>query len=307
MRARRNAPGTVKHPGYRQSIRTPKVRAITDKRFPWLDQEATDGLGDSRPDVPTIQTGRKSMSNNANPAVPLHNPLSIGQEALEATLSGRTAVMDDVEKKMAASLQDGQKHYLLLVGPPGAGKSHLLALGVYRLRRTAQELQKSEQVCIACLTGNSPPQVIRRTGARDPQSAGTRPTRGRGQDPRDRKADRPRPRTRTAHGSHGSARTLPGQNADPRMREPGPDPGELGSGRTEAMAERHPGRGKLRNPGDREQVARERDSIRQSVLRILHRPETTAHECQSRTEAARTAGAGPEERGPGVHAGEPQG
>ena len=97
------------------------------------------------------------MSNNANPAVSLHNPLSIGQEALEATLSGRTAVMDDVEKKMAASLQDGQKHYVLLVGPPGAGKSHVLALAVHRLKRAAEELQEPDRVSIACLTGRGGP------------------------------------------------------------------------------------------------------------------------------------------------------
>ena len=70
-----------------------------------------------------------------------YSPGNMDRESLEAVFVGRDDVMEDVLSRVAASIRDSQKHYILLVGPRGSGKTHLLRPrlspvdGVVRRRR----------------------------------------------------------------------------------------------------------------------------------------------------------------------------
>ena len=62
-----------------------------------------------------------------------YSPGNMDRESLEAVFVGRDDVMEDVLFRAATSIRGPQKHYILLVGPRGSGKTHLLALAYHRL------------------------------------------------------------------------------------------------------------------------------------------------------------------------------
>ena len=62
-----------------------------------------------------------------------YSPGNMDRESLEALFVGRREVMDDVLSRVSRSVRSPEKHYVLLVGPRGSGKTHFLALAYHRL------------------------------------------------------------------------------------------------------------------------------------------------------------------------------
>ncbi len=62
-----------------------------------------------------------------------YSPGNLTPAALERTFVGRDAVLDDVLGRVRASMRGRGKHYTLLVGPRGSGKTHFMALLRHRL------------------------------------------------------------------------------------------------------------------------------------------------------------------------------
>ena len=80
-----------------------------------------------------------------------YSPGNMDRESLEAVFVGRDDVMEDVLSRVTKSIRSPQKHYILLVGPRGSGKTHLLALAYHRLIASLDEDAISDNVAIALL------------------------------------------------------------------------------------------------------------------------------------------------------------
>ena len=62
-----------------------------------------------------------------------YSPGNMDRESLETLFVGRDDLMEDVLARVEKSILGTGKHYLLLVGPRGSGKTHFLALLYHRL------------------------------------------------------------------------------------------------------------------------------------------------------------------------------
>ena len=80
-----------------------------------------------------------------------YSPGNMDRASLEALFVGRQDVMEDVLTRITRSVQSPEKHYILLVGPRGAGKTHLLALAYHRLLDRLRADDASDDVVIAVL------------------------------------------------------------------------------------------------------------------------------------------------------------
>lgn len=80
-----------------------------------------------------------------------YSPGNMDRESLEAVFVGRDDVMEDVLSRAAASIRGPQRHYVLLVGPRGSGKTHLLALAYHRLMASFDADDAGDSVAIALL------------------------------------------------------------------------------------------------------------------------------------------------------------
>ncbi len=80
-----------------------------------------------------------------------YSPGNMDRESLEAVFVGRDDVMEDVLSRITTSIRGPQKHYVLLVGPRGSGKTHLLALAYHRLMALLDADDAGDSVAIALL------------------------------------------------------------------------------------------------------------------------------------------------------------
>ena len=80
-----------------------------------------------------------------------YSPGNMDRESLETLFVGRRDVMDDVLTRAAGSIEASQKHYLLLVGPRGSGKTHFLALAHHRLMDRIEAAGAADRVAVALL------------------------------------------------------------------------------------------------------------------------------------------------------------
>ena len=62
-----------------------------------------------------------------------YSPGNMDRESLEALFVGRGDLMEDVLDRVTKSVLGKGKHYILLVGPRGSGKTHFLTLAHHRL------------------------------------------------------------------------------------------------------------------------------------------------------------------------------
>ena len=62
-----------------------------------------------------------------------YSPGNMDRESLEALFVGRDDLMEDMLARVEQSILGTGKHYVLLVGPRGSGKTHFLALACHRL------------------------------------------------------------------------------------------------------------------------------------------------------------------------------
>ena len=80
-----------------------------------------------------------------------YSPGNMDRESLEALFVGRDDVMDDVLSRVTTSMRSPEKHYFLLVGPRGSGKTHFLALAHHRLMDRVDETGARDSVAVALL------------------------------------------------------------------------------------------------------------------------------------------------------------
>ena len=80
-----------------------------------------------------------------------YSPGNMDRESLEALFVGRQDIMEDVLSRITRSVQSPEKHYLLLVGPRGSGKTHLLALACHRLMDRLRADDACDRVVVAVL------------------------------------------------------------------------------------------------------------------------------------------------------------
>lgn len=80
-----------------------------------------------------------------------YSPGNMTPEALEALFVGREKTLTDVLKRIAASATGAGKHYILLVGPRGVGKTHFVALLYHRLVSDPQYATARSRLKIAYL------------------------------------------------------------------------------------------------------------------------------------------------------------
>ena len=80
-----------------------------------------------------------------------YSPGNMSRESLEALFVGRSALMEDVLSRVTASIESSMKHYILLVGPRGSGKTHFLALAYHRLMERLAKDDARDSVAVAVL------------------------------------------------------------------------------------------------------------------------------------------------------------
>ena len=80
-----------------------------------------------------------------------YSPGNMNRESLEALFVGRADVMEDVLSRVTESVRGPEKHFVLLVGPRGSGKTHFLALAYHRLMDRIDAANTSDRVAVALL------------------------------------------------------------------------------------------------------------------------------------------------------------
>ena len=80
-----------------------------------------------------------------------YSPGNMDRESLETLFVGRREVMDDVLSRVSRSVRSAEKHFVLLVGPRGSGKTHFLALAYHRLMDRFDTSNVRDRVAVALL------------------------------------------------------------------------------------------------------------------------------------------------------------
>ena len=80
-----------------------------------------------------------------------YSPGNMDRESLENLFVGRHDAMEDVLSRVTRSLRSLEKHYILLVGPRGSGKTHFLALAYHRLMDQVEVADAHDSVAVAML------------------------------------------------------------------------------------------------------------------------------------------------------------
>ncbi|MEP7124778.1 MAG: MarR family transcriptional regulator [Byssovorax sp.] len=80
-----------------------------------------------------------------------YSPGNMTPEALESLFVGRSRVLDDTLKRLAASALGKDKHYFLLVGARGTGKTHFVALLHHRISHDPAHAPARKRLVIARL------------------------------------------------------------------------------------------------------------------------------------------------------------
>ncbi len=80
-----------------------------------------------------------------------YSPGNMNRESLEALFVGRGDVMEDVLSRVDTSIRSPEKHYVLLVGPRGSGKTHFLVLAYHRLMDRFDTVNARDRVAVALL------------------------------------------------------------------------------------------------------------------------------------------------------------
>ena len=78
-----------------------------------------------------------------------YSPGNMSRDSLEALFVGRDEIMQDVLSRLMKSVQGREKHYLLLVGPRGSGKTHFIALAHHRLLERLDVADAQNAVLVA--------------------------------------------------------------------------------------------------------------------------------------------------------------
>ena len=80
-----------------------------------------------------------------------YSPGNMDRQSLEALFVGRSDVMEDVLSRVITSIRSQAKHYVLLVGPRGSGKTHFLALAYHLSMDRLEAAKVRDSVVVALL------------------------------------------------------------------------------------------------------------------------------------------------------------
>ena len=80
-----------------------------------------------------------------------YSPGNMDRESLEALFVGRHEIMEDVLSRVTRSVASPDKHFILLVGPRGSGKTHFLAVAYHRLMERLIADNVRDRVAVALL------------------------------------------------------------------------------------------------------------------------------------------------------------
>ena len=80
-----------------------------------------------------------------------YSPGTMDRQALETLFVGRSDLMEDVLSRTTKSILGTGKHYVLLVGPRGSGKTHFLTLAYHRLMDRLRADNALSRVAVALL------------------------------------------------------------------------------------------------------------------------------------------------------------
>lgn len=80
-----------------------------------------------------------------------YSPGNMSAEALEKLFVGRSTLLDDVLRRVERSATRGEKHFVLLVGPRGVGKTHFISLLAHRLETAPQFANARKKLRVAHL------------------------------------------------------------------------------------------------------------------------------------------------------------
>jgi len=80
-----------------------------------------------------------------------YSPGNMPGEALERLFVGRDSLMKEVLKRIAASATRAEKHFLLLIGPRGMGKTHFVSFAHHKLKNDAAYAKALSRLKIAYL------------------------------------------------------------------------------------------------------------------------------------------------------------
>jgi tetratricopeptide (TPR) repeat protein len=82
----------------------------------------------------------------------VYSPGNLTPEALEALFVGRGKMLDGVLERLSSSITGEEKHFILLIGPRGIGKTHFVALAHHRLTHDARYREARDNAIIAYLS-----------------------------------------------------------------------------------------------------------------------------------------------------------
>ena len=80
-----------------------------------------------------------------------YSPGNMDRQSLEALFVGRGDIMEDVLSRVITSIRSQAKHYVLLVGPRGSGKTHFLALAYHLSMDRLEAAKVRDSVVVALL------------------------------------------------------------------------------------------------------------------------------------------------------------
>ena len=81
-----------------------------------------------------------------------YSPGNMARESLEVLFIGRQSIMSDVVDKIVVSVRKkNEKHFVLLVGPRGSGKTHFVSLAYYRIREAVEAAGAQNNLVVAYL------------------------------------------------------------------------------------------------------------------------------------------------------------
>ena len=80
-----------------------------------------------------------------------YSPGNMDRQSLEALFVGRDDVMEDVLSRVTTATRTQAKHYVLLVGARGSGKTHFLSIAYYRLMERLRTADARDRVAVALL------------------------------------------------------------------------------------------------------------------------------------------------------------
>ncbi len=75
---------------------------------------------------------------NRRPVISAYTPSNTDREVLKRIFVQRERLLEKIVERLARSMSTDDKHHILLVGPRGSGKTHLVTLVEYELRRRSE-------------------------------------------------------------------------------------------------------------------------------------------------------------------------